>query len=52
MQHDTEVTTHLTQRVGFIPPVFGWFNVMVQTYAVDAVCSFHSQWREIHTSRE
>lgn len=52
MQHDTGVTSHLTQRVGLIPPIFGCVNAMVLIYTVADVCSFHSQWRETDTSRE
>lgn len=52
MQHNTGVTCHLTQRVGLTPPVFGCVNAMILIYTVDAVCSFHNQWRETDTSGE
>lgn len=52
MQKDTGVTSHLTQRVGLIPPIFGCFNAMFLLYSAAVICSFHSQWREMRISGE
>lgn len=34
MQHDTRVTTQLTERVELIPPIFGHVNATVLSYTV------------------
>lgn len=52
MQKDTGVTSHQTQRVGLIPPIFGCFNAMFLLYSAAVICSFHSQWREMRISEE